>query len=71
VDEGFLDAMERRNRPHAEKLKRRIGIVEHPFPFLTKGFCSVGTDMGLSALAYDLPRAIKILGVPRMIQALA
>jgi len=39
--------------------------------FLTKGFCSVGTDMGLSALAYDLPRAIKILGVPRMIQALA
>jgi len=81
VDEGFLDAMERRNRAHPEKLKRRKGIVEHPFGtikrsmnqgyFLTKGLANVGTEMSLSVLAYDLLRAINILGVPKMIKALA
>ena len=32
ADEGFLEAMQRRVRSHPEKLKRRKGIVEHPFP---------------------------------------
>jgi len=80
VDEGFLEAMERRVRSHPEKLKRRKGIVEHPFGtikrsmnqgyFLTRGLKNVGTEMSLSVLAYDLLRAINILGVPRMIRAL-
>jgi len=73
--------MERRNRAHPEKLKRRKGIVEHPFGtikrsmnqgyFLTKGLANVGTEMSLSVLAYDLLRSINILGVPTMIRALA
>jgi transposase len=81
VDEGFLEAMERRVSAHPEKLKRRKGIVEHPFGtikrsmnqayFLTRGLRNVGTEMSLSILAYDLLRAINILGVPKMIKALA
>ena len=81
ADEGFLDAMERRNRTHPEKLKRRKGIVEHPFGtikrsmnqgyFLTRGLANVGTEMSLSVLAYDLLRVLNILGVPKMIKALA
>ena len=80
-DEGFLEAMERRNHAHPEKLKRRKGIVEHPFGtikrsmnqgyFLTRGLANVGTELSHSVLAYDLLRAINILGVPRMIRALA
>ncbi|MGA2821681.1 MAG: hypothetical protein ABSF61_13660 [Anaerolineales bacterium] len=31
VDGGLLEAMERRNGAHPEKLKHRKGIVEHPF----------------------------------------
>ena len=81
VDEGFLEAMQRRNRAHPEKLKRRKGLVEHPFGtikrsmnqgyFLTRGLKSVATEMSLSVLAYDLLRVVNILGVPRMIRALA
>jgi transposase len=81
ADEGFLEAMERRVRSHPEKLKRRKGIVEHPFGtikrsmnqgyFLTRGLKNVGTEMSLSVLAYDLLRVVNILGVPRMIRALA
>jgi len=73
--------MERRVRSHPEKLKRRKGIVEHPFGmikrsmnqgcFLARGLDNVGTEMSLSVLAYDLLRVINILGVPRMIRALA
>jgi transposase len=81
ANEAFLDAMERRVRSHPEKLKRRKALVEHPFGtikrsmnqgyFLTRGLKNVGTEMSLSVLAYDLLRAINILGVPRMIRALA
>lgn len=73
--------MERRVRSHPEKLKRRKGLVEHPFGtikrsmnqgyFLTRRLRNVGTEMSLSVLAYDLLRVINILGVPRMISALA
>ncbi|MCJ7709028.1 MAG: transposase [Anaerolineales bacterium] len=73
--------MERRNPTHPEKLKRRKGIVEHPFGtikrsmnqeyFLTRGLGNVRTEMSLSVLAYDLLRAVNILGVPKMIRALA
>jgi hypothetical protein len=80
IDEGLLEAMERRNRAHPEKFKQRKGIVEHPFGtikrnmnqgyFLTKGLTSVGTEMSLSVLAYNLLRVVNILGAPKMIRAL-
>jgi hypothetical protein len=55
--------------------------VERPFgtiqgsmyqgSFLTRGLRNAGTEMSLSVLAHDLIRVVNILGVPRMIRALA
>jgi len=80
VDEDLLEAMERRIRAQPEKLKRRKGLVEHPFGtlkrsmnqgyFLTRGLANVQAEMSLSVLAYNLKRVINILSVPRMVQAL-
>lgn len=81
VDEDLLDEMERRVRASPEKMKLRKRLAEHPFGtikrpwnqgyFLTKGLENVGTEMNLTVLAYNIKRAINILGVPRMIEALA
>lgn len=50
---------------------RRNDQEEHePGCFLTRGLRNVGTELSLSVLAYDLLRAIDILGVPRTIKAL-
>lgn len=79
--EDLLEDMQRRVQASPEKMKLRKQLVEHPFGtlkrawnqgyFLTKGLQSVNVEMSLSVLAYNLKRAIKILGVPRMIEALA
>ena len=57
--------------------KKRGCIVEHPFGtikrhfgydhFLRRGFASVQSEIGLILLAYNLKRAIKVLGVKEMI----
>jgi len=39
--------------------------------FLMRGLEKVRAEMAVTAIAYHLKRAIKILGVPKMIQALA
>jgi transposase len=80
VDEAILEAMAERVRAHPEKVKLRKCLVEHPFGtikrhwnqgfFLTRGLGKVGTEMSLTVLAYNIQRAVKILGVPRMIEAL-
>ena len=44
--------------------------VNHAY-FLTRGLSKVQAEMSLSVLAYNLKRAIKTLGVPQMVQALA
>lgn len=81
VDEDLLDEMERRVRASPEKMKLRKQLAEHPFGtikrpwnqgyFLTKGLENVGTEMSLTVLAYNIKRAINILGVPKMLEALA
>lgn len=81
VDEDLLDEMERRVRASPGKMKLRKRLAEHPFGtikrawnqgyFLMKGLEHVGTEMSLTVLAYNIKRAINILGVPRMIEALA
>jgi hypothetical protein len=38
--------------------------------FLMKGIPKTSAEMSLSFLAYNIKRAIKILGVPAMIEAL-
>jgi len=72
--------MAERVRAHPEKVKLRKCLVEHPFGtikrhwnqgfFLTRGLSKVKAEMSLTVLAYDIQRVVKILGVPRMIEAL-
>ncbi len=81
VDEDLLDEMERRVRGDPEKMKLRKGLAEHPFgtikhhwdqgDFLTRKLPNVRAEMALTVLSYNIMRAIKILGVQRMIEALA
>jgi hypothetical protein len=79
--EDLLEDMQRRLRANRHKMMLRKQLVEHPFGtlkrawnqgyFLTKGLESVNAEMSLTVLACNIKRAIKILGVPRMIEALA
>ncbi len=79
--EDLLEDMQRRVRASPEKMRLRKQLVEHPFGtikrawnqgyFLTKGLDSVNAEMSLTMLAYNLKRAIHILGVPKMLEALA
>jgi len=78
-EEWVVDDMERRNRLHPEKLKRRKEIVEHPFGtmkrsmnqgyFLMRGLSKVRMEMNLTVIAYNIKRSINILVVNRMVQA--
>jgi transposase len=78
--EGVLEAMQRRldRTPEAARWRRRT--VEHPFGtlkawmgsthFLTKTLPKVRTEMSLHVLAYNLKRAMKILGTQPLMQAM-
>ena len=80
VDEHVLEAMQARVRAEPEKVGLRKQLAEHPFGtikqamnqgyFLMRGLETVRAEMALTVMAYDLKRVIKILGVPRMIEAL-
>ena len=73
--------MERRVRSSPEKVKLRKTLAEHPFGtikhhmdqghFLMRGLPNVRAEMSLTTLAYNIKRVIKILGVPKMVEALA
>ncbi len=79
--EQVLDAMQERldRTPEASRLRRQT--VEHPFAtlkawmgsthFLTKTLPRVSTEMSLHVLAYNLKRAIQILGVLPLMRAMA
>jgi len=81
VDEDILDDMERRVQERPEMTKLRKTLVEHPFgtikrwmgvqPFLTRGLPQVKTEMSLSVLAYNMKRAMNILGVKQLIHSLS
>ena len=76
----MLEAMQRRidRTPEASKLRRQT--AEHPFAtlkawmgathFLTKTLPKVRTEMSLHVLAYNLKRAIKLLGTRQLMQAI-
>ena len=80
VDQDFLDLIDERTKANKEKYSLRAIIVEHPFGtlkrnwnayyFLTRGLCSVNAEMALSFLAYNLKRAIKVLGVKEILRRL-
>jgi hypothetical protein len=64
-----------------EILDRRRETVEHPFgtimqwmnqgAFLMRGLDKVRAEFSLTALAYNLRRALNILGVERLMEAVA
>jgi transposase len=78
--EAVLETMQRRldRTPAASRLRRQT--VEHPFAtlkawmgathFLTKTLPNVRTEMSLHVLAYNLKRAMKIVGARPLIQAI-
>jgi transposase len=78
--EHVLEAMQRRldRTPEASKLRRQT--AEHPFAtlkawmgathFLTKTLPKVRTEMSLHVLAYNLKRAMKILGTRPLVEAI-
>ena len=69
-----------RVKPDKEKLKQRKCIVEHPFGtikrwcdgsyLLMKGKEKANADLALSFLAYNMKRAINILGVQALIEVM-
>jgi transposase len=80
-NEDALDRMAERLKARPEILDRRRETVEHPFgsikqwmnqgAFLTKGLEKVRAEFSLTALAYNLRRALNILGVEAMTAAVA
>jgi transposase len=81
VDEHLLEAMEAHLQRAPELMQRRKALSEHPFGtmkrgmdqgyFLLKGLRKVRGEFSLTALAYNLKRVLTIVGVPRLLDALA
>lgn len=80
VDQDFLDTIDLQTELNMDKYKLRQMIVEHPFGtikrnwgayyFLTKRKVSVAAEVSLSFLAYNMRRAISILGSDEIIRRL-
>jgi transposase len=78
--ENVIDAMQKRldRTPQASRIRRRT--VEHPFGtlkawmgathFLTRTLPRVSTEMSLHVLAYNLKRAMQILGIEQLMAAI-
>ena len=76
-NEAVLDRMAARLAAQPEMMDRRRETVEHPFgsikqwmgqgAFLTKRLDNVRAEFSLTALAYNMRRAINIVGIPSMI----
>jgi transposase len=81
VDEHLLEAMARRLRGARDLFAQRKALSEHPFGtmkrgmdqgyFLLKGLRKVRGEFSLTTLASNLKRVINLLGVPRLLEALA
>ena len=77
--EAVLDRMAERLKTRPEILDRRREIVEHPFgsikqwmnqgAFLMRGLDKVRAEFSLTALVYNIRRAINILGVEELMRA--
>jgi transposase len=79
-DQDFLDTINIQTELNMDKYKQRQMIVEHPFGtikrvwgayyFLTRRKASVIAEMSLTFLAYNMRRAINILGAKEIIKRL-
>jgi transposase len=78
-NEDVLDRMAERLKARPELLDRRRETVEHPFgtikqwmnqgAFLMRGLEKVRAEFSLTALVYNLRRALNILGMEKMMEA--
>jgi transposase len=81
IDEEVLERMAKRLKDQPEKMKLRKQLVEHPFGtmkrgmnqgyFLLRGIKKVAAEISLTALCYNMKRVLNILGVEKMIRAVA
>ena len=79
VHEHLLDEMAQRLEENPGVLHKRREMVEHPFGtlkfwygyahFLVKGLDKVRAEFSLMSLAYNIKRAINLVGVPKMVDA--
>ena len=79
-EEHSIDLMNERVKKRPEIIKKRKQIVEHVFGsikfwnghnhFLMRGLEKVKAEFSLFALSYNVTRAINLVGVKRMIEAL-
>lgn len=80
IDEEIIERMSKRLKENKEMMVKRKSTVEHVFGtikhwsdqgyFLLRRFKKVSAEMGFAVLAYNIKRAIKILGVKQLIAAL-
>ena len=78
--EDILDVADAVLKKNPDAMRQRKQIVEHPFGtikhwmgsthFLMKRLPNVQTEMSLHVLAYNLRRAINVLGVPKIMEQL-
>lgn len=78
--EAVVEAVADRVRGNRAAMVQRKSLVEHPFGtikrwddgsyFLLRGLEKVDGEFSLMALAYNIRRAINMLGVPRLLDAL-
>jgi len=81
VNEHLLEAMEHRLARARALFAQRKTLSEHPFGtmkramdqgyFLLKGLRNVRGEFSLTVLAYNLKRVLNIVGVPRLVEAVA
>ena len=81
AEDDAIERMNERMKRRPEIMQKRKAIVEHPFGtikfwsgqrhFLTRKLPSVRAEFSLTALAYNMKRAINILGVKELIKAVA
>lgn len=78
--EATVERLRERRESHPELFRRRAAIVEHPLGsmmfwnegrnLLGKGIEMANAELGLSALAYNVKRAIKTVGVTALVKAM-
>lgn len=81
VDEAILEQMSERVSANPEKMKKRKELAEHPYGtmkrgmnsgyFLMRGIKKVAAEMSLTVMGNNIKRVINILGVRKMIEAVA
>ena len=78
--EAVIEAMQRRLDEMPDAMRMRRSIVEHVFGtikdwmgrdhFRTRRLANVGAEMSLHILAYNLKRAVAVLGTPALVTAM-